>query len=197
MCIHIHIYIYICVCIYIYIYIYMHIDVYIQIYIYTFAYIYTIQPPVQPRYYVLNHFAPLPLHLPPSVDVLQNFTDYASVYSNPKFNFRFPEDLVKDLDPSAVLTLIAEKVPAPLNAVLSKVLTLSTEGVSIDVDGMEEEDKGFLGMIDKLLKKVDPSKFVVMIEKYVPFQFFVYACVCRHVPHSKLYMRACANECVR
>jgi len=177
MCIHIHIYIYICVCIYIHIYIYAYRCIYTNIHIHICVYIYTIQPPVQPRYYVLNHFAPRPLHLPPSVDVLQNFTDYASVYSNPKFNFRFPEDLVKDLDPSAVLTLIAEKVPAPLNAALSKVLTLSTEGVAIDFDGMEEEEKGFLGMIDKLLKKVDPSKFVVMIEKYVPFKFFVYACV--------------------
>jgi len=106
-------------------------------------------------------------------DVTQNFVDYRAVFS--KVNFKFPQDLIRGVKVPSIMMGVQDactKALAPPSHADQDESTDEDEEddddeAEDDDDVEEEEVKGtnFIDMIDKVLSKVDPAKFLVMIEK--------------------------------
>jgi len=108
--------------------------------------------------------------------ILQNFGDYEKVYASPQINFKFPQDLIRGVDVSSIMSevelscskALARSARSIEMSTQVKVQELKDDDEDAEEDSEEaeeEESPNFIAMIDKVLSKVDPAKFLTMVEK--------------------------------
>ncbi len=113
--------------------------------------------------------------------ILENFHDYAHLYSSPTINFNFPMDVIRDAEPIESMRLVMDRLPAPMNRIFGQALVRLPGTQDIQVpstpastpEALEVEDSTTLDEGDVVLeleeeveqKKPKPPNFVEMIDK--------------------------------